>query len=122
MEYIWWGGFGAAVEFEVPDIDLGEIYHIVDYSKENIFHVDAFLEAALGDTKKIFRKILCIKTLKWKSEMEIRFLGKTPNVNIKFDVPVTGVIIGEKVSESLVKKIEKSCAERNLKVYFQKIG
>lgn len=113
-------GFGAVVEFEIPDSDLGEIYHSVSYSKANVFHVDLFLESALGSTENVFRKILCTKKSKWKPEMEIRFLGKTPNVNISFDVQITGVIIGEKVSEPLVKKIERICIENNISAYCKK--
>lgn len=113
-------GFGAAVEFEISDEDLEETYHSVTYSRASVFHVDLFLEAALGNTEKVFRKILCTKTLKWKPEMEIRFLGKTPNINILFDAPITGVIIGEKVSEPLVKKIERICIENDISAYSKK--
>ena len=112
-------GFGAVVEFEIQESDIGNIYHLVDYTKENIFHVDMFLESALNNTEKIFRKILCTKTLKWKQEKEIRFLGKTPNINIKLNTPITAVIIGEKVSEQLTKKIENCCVEKDVNIYVQ---
>lgn len=111
-------GFGAAVEFEIEDGDVGEVYHLVDYQHENRFHVDSFIESVLGSPENIFKKILCTKTLTWQHEKEIRFLGKIPNVNITFDAPVTKVIIGNKVSGVLYKKIEKRCAEKNIEICF----
>ena len=112
-------GFGGVVEFEVPDEMVGETYHLVNYVEDNIFHIDIFLESQLGQSDEIFRNILCTKTLEWRPEREIRFLGKTPNVNITFDAPVTGVIIGKSLSKPLANRIEECCSDRNISIYQQ---
>lgn len=112
-------GNGAVVEFELPESAIGKTFHPVDYVSERIFHVDIFLESQTSGSSKIFRKILCTKTDKWKDEEEIRFLGKTPNVNITFEAPVTGVTIGNNVSASLAKELESRCRKREINVYHQ---
>lgn len=112
-------GVGAVVEFEIADSDLGEIYHLVDYRRQSVFHVDLFMESILGGAEEIFRKILCTKTLKWELEKEIRFLGKSPDVNITFDAPITKIIIGQDVPLPLIKIIEQRCTNKNIEFCFR---
>ncbi len=113
-------GNGAVVEFDMPDNSLGKTFHTVDYVTKRLFHIDVFLESQAGDPTQIYRNILCTKTKKWQDEQEIRFLGQTPNINITFDAPATGIIIGKHVSNPLAKKLIQHCDRRKIKVTRQK--
>lgn len=109
-------GNGAVVEFEMSDASLGRTFHSVDYVAKRLFHIDIFLESQIGDASQIFRSILCTKTKRWQDEQEIRFLGQTPNINIKFEAPVTGITIGRNVSSLLTKKLIEHCKIRKINV------
>lgn len=113
-------GNGVIVEFEMKEESLGHTFHRVAYVSERVFHIDVFLESQVGDSSQIFRNILCTKTRRWKDEEEIRFLGKTPNINITFEAPVKAITIGNKVTEQLARQLEKRCQNRNVKVNYQK--
>ena len=113
-------GNGAAVEFELSEKSIGQTFYPVDYVSKKMFHVDIFLESQLGDPTQIFKNILCTKTKSWAHEQEIRFLGKTPNVNITFEAPVTGLTIGNNVSEDLKTKLISYAKERNIDVIIKK--
>lgn len=112
-------GNGAVVELELSEERLGNTFHPIEYVSNKIFHVDLFLESHLSDSSRIFKKILCTKTKQWGEEQEIRFLGKTPNVSVTFDASVSGVIIGNKVSDSLKIKIENHSQKRGIDVEHQ---
>lgn len=107
---------GAVVEFEMPDQSLGNTFHSVNYVAKRLFHIDVFLESQLNDSSQIFRNILSTKTKEWQDEQEVRFLGQTPNINIKFEAAVTGITIGKDVSEALIKKLIKHCELREIQV------
>jgi len=113
-------GNGVVVEFELSDQSLGHTFHPVEYVSTRVFHIDVFLNSQIGDSSQIFRNILCTKTKRWEKEKEIRFLGKTPNVNITFEAPVTGLKIGNNVPDSLAEKLTNHCKSRDLKVNYQK--
>lgn len=109
-------GNGAVVEFELSDQSLGHTFHPVEYVSERVVHIDVFLKSQLADSNQIFKKILCTKTEQWKDEQEIRFLGKSPNVNITFEAPVTGLTIGRNVTDSLKNKLVNLSQKRSIKV------
>lgn len=109
-------GNGVVVEFEMSTDSLGRTFHEVDYVDKRLFHIDVFFESQIGESNTIFRYILCTKTKQWKKEQEIRFLGQTPNINITFEAPVTGITIGKYVSAPLAKKLIEHCARRKINV------
>jgi hypothetical protein len=109
-------GNGAVVEFQILDGSFGNTFHPVEYVPERVFHVDTFIESQISDSRKIFRNILCTKTQKWAPEKEIRFLGKTPNVNIALQSPITSVTLGNKVSKKIAAQIVSHCEERCINV------
>jgi hypothetical protein len=109
-------GNGAVVEFEISDSLLGDTFHPVGYVPERIFHVDVFLKSQVTDARPIFRNILCTKTLSWSPEKEIRFLGKTPNVNFTLDSPITNVTLGSLVSDDIVNQVISHCEKRGINI------
>lgn len=66
-----------------------------------------------------FKNVLCTKTIKWKTETEIRFLGRTPNVNITLETPVKSITIGSKVSDNRTDKLVKVCQHKGIPVNFE---
>jgi len=109
-------GNGAVVEFEIPDELIGYRFHIVEYKKVKKFHVDLFLRSQISSDYSFFENVLCTKTLKWKSEQEIRFLGRTPNVNITLDTTVKSLTIGNKVSDCHKNKLISVCEQKGISI------
>lgn len=113
-------GNGARIEINIPDEDIGQLYHRVNYVQNKMFHVDSFLESALFPDKtfETYRNILLTKTKSWSEEEEIRFIGNTQNVNIIFDGYINEVTFGSRVPQHildiLMAKIANYCSSKNI--------
>ena len=119
-EDLWkrYGGYGngAVVEIEIPDNLIGDRYHIVSYEPVRTFHIDLFFKSQLTGSEEIFRKILCTKTTTWEDEQEIRYLSKTPNINIVLESPVTSLTIGNKVSTKKIEQLIAICEQKEVPI------
>jgi hypothetical protein len=111
-------GNGIIIEFELPESRIGESFHPIEYVNQRVFHIDIFLKSQVQGDPEIYRKILCTKRFKWCKEKEIRFLGKTQNVPIKFDLNITKVIIGKLVKKPVITEIVDCCKERGINIEY----
>jgi hypothetical protein len=116
------GGNGVCIEINIPDNLVGQYYHPVQYVPEKIFHVDAFLEAALFPEKLFgtYQNILLTKTRKWAQEEEMRFIGNRQDVNLIFDGQVREITFGPNVPadvfEKLSAQIASHCCTHNIRI------
>lgn len=87
--------------------------------QKKIFHIDLFLKSQVTGSYDFFKQLLCTKTREWKDEGEIRFLGKTPNVNITLENPVNSLTIGSKVSDEHADEFIRSCKKKGILFRFK---
>lgn len=120
--YLWktYGGDGngAAIEFDLPDNEIGESFHEIEYVNKKSFHVDTFIESQFekAATQELYATILCTKKDRWKVEKEIRFIGGCTDKNLTFNMPITKVIIGRNASNAIIQRIESICSEKGYAV------
>lgn len=116
--YLWntYGGEGngAVIEFDVRESEIGDIFHKVEYVNCKTFHVDRFIESQFENeaTADLFASILCTKNSKWSTEKEIRYIAKCVDKSLPFHLPVSKVIIGSCVHESIVERIKSICLNK----------
>jgi hypothetical protein len=106
-----YGGYGngIAIEVEIPDEQAYTKFHHVDYVESRCFHVDVFLEAMVASATAVYRNILCTKTSEWAGEQEVRYLHSRPNVNVKFEMAITNVILGNRVTNRVRNQVSEMC-------------
>lgn len=116
-------GNGVFIEINIPDHLVGQLYHWVRYVPQKIFHVDSFLESGLFFNRVIetYRNSLLTKTERnWAHEEEIRFISKSPDVNVLLDGHISEVTFGHRVPshtfEQLLARIDYHCKENNIKI------
>ncbi len=113
-------GNGVRIEINIPDQNIGQLYHRVNYVQNKIFHVDSFLESALFPDKayEAYRDILLTKTKNWSEEEEIRFIGNAQNVNFIFDGFISEVTFGSHVPQHILDKLMAElvnhCSSKNI--------
>lgn len=115
-------GNGVCIEITIPDSSVGNIFHLVDYVPEKVFHVDLFMEAGLDSAKvhKLYRKMLLTKTTDWEKEKEIRFIGKENNMKFVIDGNISKIEFGNQVEphrfEHYLKTIKDHCIKNDIEI------
>jgi len=103
-------GNGLCIGIEVPDDLMNKTLFRVNYVEEKIFHIDSILESALFNDKTInaYRNILLTKTMRWKSEKEVRIVTKQQNIQMHINGSfITDIIFGKSIELEILNKIKK---------------
>ena len=91
-------GDGVCVEISLRNEDN---VRRVDYEDDRRIHMNSILASLVdaGARKNLYEKILLTKTTCWQTENEMRYISKVGNVELSFDMNITKLTIGQKVSE-----------------------